>query len=228
MSPLLPLLPNSNYLRNRCKGFELNFKFPKSFRKMVPLHAPQFKRLRRSALLLGVSNALIIIMGIVIVFVVVVVAGGDSCKDKGVAPVIVAMMVSVIRISAMIATGIAQQHAASSILTTYTDLPDSQAAIRQQRRKKYRKLLLWTRIASVITMLQLLGAVFLLVSVTNLFHSDTTSSNCLRDIKLKVLMNYITQGFSQMVQSGNAPCLFFLWLLYLMWVQYNVLLEPMF
>ncbi|KAF3673502.1 putative V-type proton ATPase subunit e-like [Capsicum annuum] len=149
---------------------------------MVPLHAPQFKRLRRSALLLGVSNALIIIMGIVIVFVVVVVAGGDSCKDKGVAPVIVAMMVSVIRISAMIATGIAQQHAASSILTTYTDLPDSQAAIRQQRRKKYRKLLLWTRIASVITMLQLLGAVFLLVSVTNLFHSDTTSSNCLRGI----------------------------------------------
>ncbi|PHT28624.1 hypothetical protein CQW23_31757 [Capsicum baccatum] len=181
MSPLLPLLPNSNYLRNRCKGFELNFKFPKSFRKMVPLHAPQFNRLRRSALLLGVSNALIIIMGIVIV-VVVVVAGGDSCKDKGVAPVIVAMMVSVIRISAMIATGIAQQHTASSILTTYTDLPDSQAAIRQQRRKKYRKLLLWTRIASVITMLQLLGAVFLLVSVTNLFHSDTTSSNCLRGI----------------------------------------------
>ncbi|PHU21273.1 hypothetical protein BC332_06380 [Capsicum chinense] len=99
---------------------------------MVPLHAPQFNRLRRSALLLGVSNALIIIMGIVIV--VVVVAGGDSCKDKGVAPVIVTMMVSVIRISAMIATGIAQQHTASSILTTYTDLPDSQAAIRQQRR----------------------------------------------------------------------------------------------
>ncbi|KAF3626650.1 hypothetical protein FXO38_24012 [Capsicum annuum] len=71
---------------------------------MVPLHAPQFKRLRRSALLLGVSNVLSIIMGIVIV-IVVVVAGGDSCKDKGVAPVIVAMMVSVIRIGAMIATG---------------------------------------------------------------------------------------------------------------------------
>lgn len=39
---------------------------------------------------------------------------------------------------------------------------------------------MWTRIASVITVVQLLGAVFLLFSVTNLLHRDTTSSNCLR------------------------------------------------
>lgn len=51
--------------------------------------------------------------------------------------------------------------------------------------RKYRRLLLWTRIASVITILQLLGAVFLLFTVTNLLHHDTASNNCLRgNIKL--------------------------------------------
>ncbi|XP_055814044.1 uncharacterized protein LOC129883399 isoform X2 [Solanum dulcamara] len=53
---------------------------------------------------------------------------------------------------------------------------------RSVTQRKYRRLLLWTRIASVITVLQLLGAVFLLFSVTNLLHHDTASSNCLRGI----------------------------------------------
>lgn len=169
MSP--PLLPNPNKLRNRSsRGF------PKSFRKMLPLPAaPELKRLRRSALLLGISNALIIVMGAVIVIIV----ARSSCVGKDIAPVFSMMIVSFARIGAMIGTGIAQQHTASSILTSHTD---SQPAIRHQRRRKYRRLLLWTRIASVITMLQLLGAVFLLFSVTNLLHRDTTSSNCLRGI----------------------------------------------
>ncbi|KAH0638217.1 hypothetical protein KY289_038132 [Solanum tuberosum] len=175
MSPLLPLLPN---LRNRSKGFGLGLTFPNSFRKMVPLPAPELKRLRRSAVVLGVSNALIIIMGILIV----IVAHSTCGENDGTAPVILMLMVSIIRIGAMIGTGIAQQHTASSILTSQTDLPDSQVAIRQQRRRKYRRLLLWTRIASVITILQLLGAVFLLFTVTNLLHRDTASSNCLRGI----------------------------------------------
>ncbi|XP_060179453.1 uncharacterized protein LOC132609483 isoform X1 [Lycium barbarum] len=169
MSPLLPI-PKKSRNPRPFVGF-------KSFRKMVPIKAPEFKRLRRSALVLGVSNALIIIMGVVIVIV-----ARNSCGHKGIAPVIVLMVVSLTRICAMIGTGIAQQHTASSILTSQTDLPDSQAAIRHQRRRKYRRLLLWTRIASVITMVQLLGAVFLLFSVTNLFHRDTASSNCLRGI----------------------------------------------
>ncbi|MCE3049450.1 hypothetical protein HAX54_044833 [Datura stramonium] len=173
MSPLLPLLPNPKKFRNRSRGSGLGFTFP----KMVPLRAPELKRIRRSALILGVSNALIIIMGAVIVIV-----ARSSCGEKGIAPVFVIMMVSFIRIGAMIGTGIAQQRTASSILSSQTDMPDSQAAIRHQRRRKYRRLLLWTRIALVITVLQLLGAVFLLFSVTNLLHRDTTSSNCLRGI----------------------------------------------
>uniref|UniRef100_A0A3Q7IAN7 Uncharacterized protein n=1 Tax=Solanum lycopersicum TaxID=4081 RepID=A0A3Q7IAN7_SOLLC len=175
MSPLLPLLPN---LRNRSKGFGLGLKFPNSFRKMMPLPAPELKRLRRSAVVLGVSNALIIIMGILIV----IVAHSTCGENDGTSPVMVMIMVSFIRIGAMIGTGIAQQHTASSILTSQTDLPDSQIAIRQQRRRKYRRLLLWTRIASVITIMQLLGAVFLLFTVTNLLHHDTASNNCLRGI----------------------------------------------
>lgn len=178
MSPLIPLLPNPNILRNRSKGFGLGLTFPNSFRKMVPLPAPELKKLRRSAVILGVSNALIIILGTVIV----IVAHSTCGKNADSAPVFVIMMVSFIRIGAMIGTGIAQQHTASSILTCQSNLPDSQAAIRHQRRRKYRRLLLWTRIASVITMLQLLGAVFLLFSLTNLLHRDTASSNCLRGI----------------------------------------------
>lgn len=127
MSPLLPLLPN---LRNRSKGFGLGLKFPNSFRKMMPLPAPELKRLRRSAVVLGVSNALIIIMGILIV----IVAHSTCGENDGTSPVMVMIMVSFIRIGAMIGTGIAQQHTASSILTSQTDLPDSQIAIRQQRR----------------------------------------------------------------------------------------------
>nr|XP_016508025.1 PREDICTED: uncharacterized protein LOC107825659 [Nicotiana tabacum] len=182
MSPLLPLNPNPTKLRNRSKGLGLSFlKFSKikSFRKMVVplLEAPEFRKLRRSALVLGLSNALIIIMGTGIVIIT-----RYSCGEKDIAPVFVIMMASFVRIGAMIGTGIAQQDTASSILTSEADLPDSQAAIRHQRRRKYRRLLLWTRIASVITMVQLLGAVFLLVSVTNLLHRDSTSSNCLRGL----------------------------------------------
>ncbi|XP_016460829.2 uncharacterized protein LOC107784247 isoform X2 [Nicotiana tabacum] len=182
MSPLLPLYPNPTKLRNRSKGLGLSFlKFSKikSFRKMVVplLQAPEFRKLRRSALILGLSNALIIIMGAIIVIIT-----RYSCGEKDIAPVFVIMMASFVRIGAMIGTGIAQQDTASCILTSQSDLPDSQAAIRHQRRRKYRRLLLWTRIASVITVVQLLGAVFLLFSVTNLLHRDTTSSNCLRGL----------------------------------------------
>lgn len=80
--------------------------------------------------MLGVSNALIIIMGILIV----IVAHSTCGENDGTSPVMVMIMVSFIRIGAMIGTGIAQQHTASSILTSQTDLPDSQIAIRQQRR----------------------------------------------------------------------------------------------
>lgn len=97
---------------------------------MVPLPAPELKKLRRSAVILGVSNALIIILGTVIV----IVAHSTCGKNADSAPVFVIMMVSFIRIGAMIGTGIAQQHTASSILTCQSNLPDSQAAIRHQRR----------------------------------------------------------------------------------------------
>lgn len=143
MSPLLPLLPNPNNLRNRSKGFGLGLTFPNSFGKMVPLPAPELKRLRRSAVVLGVSNALIIIMGTVIV----IVARSTCGENDGIAPVFVIMMVSFIRIGAMIGTGIAQQHTASSILTSQTDLPDSQLAIRRQRRVIFNPFLFHSTVA---------------------------------------------------------------------------------
>nr|XP_016454778.1 PREDICTED: uncharacterized protein LOC107778961 [Nicotiana tabacum] len=101
---------------------------------VVPLlQAPKFRKLRRSALILGLSNALIIII-IIIMGTVIVIITRYSCGEKDIAPVFVIMMARFVRTGAMIGTGIAQQDTASSILTSQADLPDSQADIRHQKR----------------------------------------------------------------------------------------------
>ncbi|KAJ0977010.1 hypothetical protein J5N97_012484 [Dioscorea zingiberensis] len=81
-----------------------------------------------------------------------------------------------LRILSMVRAGKAQQATAETIIGSNADnlvAPDS--VVRQDRRMRYRRWLWWTRIGSAVTMLQFVGALYLMVVIAdNLYYYEKT------------------------------------------------------
>ncbi|KAM7461559.1 hypothetical protein LguiA_029680 [Lonicera macranthoides] len=140
---------------------------------MLMSRVSNFKKLRWSAVILGVLNMMVIILGIIIITLVY-----PTCRNGDIFPFLVVVLVSCVRIIAMIRTAIAQLETANLVLKSHGETPIVDALMRHERRKRYRRWLCWTRFATIITVLQLLGATHLLFHVGKHTSADQTSSSC--------------------------------------------------
>ncbi|CAM9003168.1 unnamed protein product [Rhodiola kirilowii] len=119
------------------------------------------KNLRYTSLVVGISNFLVIVLGGLLVLVT-----APLCGRGDVFIYLFITTAATVRIGAMVKIGIAQEATA----TTIVGVPASEDAsidnvVRQQRRVAYKRWLWWTRFALVMTVLQLLGAAFLMFNV---------------------------------------------------------------
>lgn len=104
------------------------------------------------------------------------------CGHDDVFPYTVTCLVAAIRIVAMIRTGIAQEATARMIASSPQEAPVVDAVIRHERRMRYKKWLWWTRIAMMITVLQLVVAIYLMFNVAKYVSQSGGSSDCVLEI----------------------------------------------
>nr|XP_004298040.2 PREDICTED: uncharacterized protein LOC101307112 isoform X3 [Fragaria vesca subsp. vesca] len=138
----------------------------------------KLKTLRWSAMVLGTANSLVFVVSsyfLVLPF--------PSC-DCGLLVMLVAVSIlAALRIGTMVQTGFAQEATAKTILEKPpADSSDiGEDASRPETRVRYKKWLWWTRFATVITVLQFIGAFYLLFHMVDyVIHSQNKiSSYCL-------------------------------------------------
>ncbi|CAO2820531.1 unnamed protein product [Amaranthus hypochondriacus] len=121
------------------------------------------KNLRKTSIVLGISNIGVIAMG----GALMVFEDERSCKRNQLLPFFIVMAVAGVRVLAMIRCAIEQQAAAIAVLGSS---PDASSALtdnlsRQQRRLKYKRWLWWTRLATIVTVVQFLSAMYLMFVV---------------------------------------------------------------
>ncbi|KAA8531338.1 hypothetical protein F0562_006047 [Nyssa sinensis] len=132
------------------------------------------KNLRWAAVIMGVSNVLVIILGVILMVLVY-----PSCGHADILPFLLILLASGVRIAAMIPTGIAQQATAMMILKSpAAETAVMDAVIRHETRMRYKRWLWWTRFVLVLTVLQFLGATYLMFIAAKHVFQDGTSSNC--------------------------------------------------
>ncbi|KAM7465520.1 hypothetical protein LguiB_013082 [Lonicera macranthoides] len=98
---------------------------------MLMSRVSNFKKLRWSAVILGVLNMMVIILGIIIITLVY-----PTCRNGDIFPFLVVVLVSCVRIIAMIRTAIAQLETANLVLKSHGETPIVDALMRHERRKK--------------------------------------------------------------------------------------------
>ncbi|XP_040374323.1 diacylglycerol lipase-beta isoform X4 [Rosa chinensis] len=134
----------------------------------------KLKNMRWSAMVLGTANSLVLILGIYFL-----VLAFPSC-DRGLLVMLVAVpFLAALRIATMVKTGSAQQATAKTVLEeSPADVLED--ASRPETRVRYKNWLWWTRFATVITVLQFVGASSLLFSMVNymIYSQNKASSYC--------------------------------------------------
>ncbi|XP_068665380.1 uncharacterized protein [Aristolochia californica] len=128
----------------------------------------KLKTVRWVAFLLGLLNLGVIVLGTFIILNVVGRCGGGS-----ILPLAALVVVSTIRILSMIGTAIAQEATATTIISQPVESSVVDAVIRHKRRIRYKRWLWWTRFGMIVTVLQFVGATYLLfVTVKNASYHD--------------------------------------------------------
>ncbi|XP_077211969.1 lipase class 3 family protein isoform X2 [Tasmannia lanceolata] len=133
----------------------------------------KLKSLRWVTIFLAVSNVGLIFLG---GFLMISVYPG--CSRGKILPVGVVTVVAFFRIMSMIGTGIAQEATASTIVSQQAESSVVNAVIRHQRRMRYKRWLWWTRFGMVITMLQFVGAAYLMIITIKYISYDDRSNGC--------------------------------------------------
>lgn len=137
------------------------------------------KNLRLAVIVLGLSNAVVVLLGGFLVILAY-----RSCDRRHVFPFVAVLLTAGIRIVAMVPSGIAQEATAKTILESPADSSPVvlDTVIRHERRMRYKKWIWWTRFAMVITVLQFVGATYLVFHMTKHISHDGTSSDCVLGI----------------------------------------------
>ncbi|XP_059447709.1 uncharacterized protein LOC132179091 isoform X4 [Corylus avellana] len=137
------------------------------------------KNLRWAVMVLGLSNAAVVLLGGFLVILAY-----RSCDRRHVFPFVAVSLIAGIRIVAIVPSGIAQEATAKTILESPAESPPAvlDAVIRHKRRMRYKKWLWWTRFAMVITVLQVVGATYLMFHITKHISHDGTSNDCVLGI----------------------------------------------
>ncbi|XP_038723843.1 diacylglycerol lipase-beta isoform X2 [Tripterygium wilfordii] len=130
-----------------------------------------FKSLRLSAVILGLCNLGVVIVGGYLVFL--------SCDRGRMVPVVAVSLAGALKIFAMVRSALAQQATARTILDSPLETTIADTVIRLQRRVRYKSWLWWSRFAVVITVLQVVGTTYLVFQLAKHISRDVTSTDCL-------------------------------------------------
>ncbi|XP_007033999.2 PREDICTED: sn1-specific diacylglycerol lipase beta isoform X1 [Theobroma cacao] len=151
------------------------------------------KSLRLTSIVLGACNLLVVVLGGILVAIAF-----PGCGHRKVLPLAMVSMLAAIKIGTMIKLGIAQEATAKTITDSPSETDVLDAVIRHDRRVKYKTWLWWSRFALVLTLLQILGAFYLLFYVARYLSQDGNSSQCFEGLaastgawKLKVMVVFM-------------------------------------
>ncbi|XP_016713892.2 uncharacterized protein [Gossypium hirsutum] len=155
------------------------------------------KSLRLISILIGLLNLLVVVLGGIVVAI-----SFPGCRPHKVLPIIVVSFFSAVRIGTMIGLGITQEATAKIITQNSSESQVLDAVIRQHRRVTYKAWLWWSRFAMVVTVLQILGAFYLIVNVATFVSEDVHfSTKCFvggfplsRAWKRKVMLSFLVMA----------------------------------
>ncbi|KAL1200329.1 hypothetical protein V5N11_034074 [Cardamine amara subsp. amara] len=143
----------------------------------------RLKRVRRTIMVLGVANVAVIVSGGVLTLV-----SNPDCDSAGqLFPLFAVCFAAAVKLAAMVKVGTTQELMAITIM-------DSPTQNSLQRKLKYKTWLWWTRFAMVITVLQFIGATYLMFRVAKFVSRDGMPSNCVLGLSLD------TRGWKQTLQ----------------------------
>ncbi|VYS45129.1 unnamed protein product [Arabidopsis thaliana] len=127
----------------------------------------RLKRVRRMIMVLGVVNFVVIVSGCVLTLV-----SDADCDSPGqLFPLFAVCFAAGVKLAAMVKVGTTQELMAMTIM-------DSPTQNNHQRKLKYKTWLWWTRFAMVITVLQFIGATYLLFRLAKYVSRDGLPRNC--------------------------------------------------
>ncbi|XP_010522217.1 PREDICTED: sn1-specific diacylglycerol lipase beta isoform X2 [Tarenaya hassleriana] len=124
------------------------------------------KRVRRTIMVLGIANLVVVVSGAVLALV-----ASPDCGRRDLFPLFAVCFLAGVKLAAMVKMGTAQELMAKSIM-------DSPTEINHERRLKYKTWLWWTRFAMVITVLQFIGATYLMFHVAKFVSHGGMPRNC--------------------------------------------------
>ncbi|GMJ01731.1 hypothetical protein like AT1G05790 [Hibiscus trionum] len=129
---------------------------------------------RFSSKILVFLNSMVLVLGCILVAVAFPV-----CSPHKVLPILLVTLLSFVRIGTMIRLGIAQEATARIITQTPPEGQVVDPVLRHNRRVKYKTWLWWSRFSMVLTIFQISGAFYLMISVAKYFSQDAyLSTGC--------------------------------------------------
>ncbi|XP_065867609.1 uncharacterized protein [Euphorbia lathyris] len=135
----------------------------------------KLKSLRIVSVILGSFNFIMFILGC---FLMVIVS--PSCHHQKLKiPLMAVSLAAGFRIFVMVLSAIAQAAIAKTIQDSLSQDSVMDSVIRLERRMRYKTWLGWSRFSIVITLLQIIGAIYLFSSVADFITHDGKSSHCL-------------------------------------------------
>ncbi|KAJ7957348.1 Sn1-specific diacylglycerol lipase beta [Quillaja saponaria] len=138
----------------------------------------RLENVRLITIILGISNVLVVVLGGVLIL-----QAYPECDGRYILPFVAVSFAACVRIGVMIQSGIAQEATARIVLETPSDSTTVvDAVIRQERRIRYKKWLLWTRFTVAITLLQFVCATYLILNMAHYVSAGRTSCNCVSGV----------------------------------------------
>ncbi|CAN1247844.1 hypothetical protein LINPERPRIM_LOCUS6513 [Linum perenne] len=135
------------------------------------MRALRLEKLRRTTIFLGLSNLTLIFVGGLMVAIVF-----QHCdRNEVLIPIYLVSLASISKIFTMVFTAIAQEATAKIIMESRTDID---SVNRVQKRVRYKRWLWWSRLAMVVTVLQLLSAFFLLFNTMHYISHNQPTTQC--------------------------------------------------
>ncbi|CAH2038815.1 unnamed protein product [Thlaspi arvense] len=143
----------------------------------------RLKRVRRTIMVLGVTNFAVIVSGGVLTLV-----SNPDCDSAGqLFPIFAVCIAAGVKLAAMVKVGTTQELMAMTIM-------DSPTQNSLERKLKYKTWLWWTRFAMVITVLQFIGATYLMFPVAKFVSHDGMPRDCVLGLSPD------TRGWKQTLQ----------------------------
>ncbi|KAK4566880.1 hypothetical protein RGQ29_002938 [Quercus rubra] len=141
---------------------------------------PSLKKLRWATIILGTSNMVVVLLGVLLVIL-----AHSSCDFQYLVPFVAVSVGSGFRLVVMVQCGLAQYATAQAIL-------DSPSSAIVDRRRRYKTWIRWSRFALVITVLQFVGAIYLVFHVAK--HKSQFDDGKFKDCFLGMISNRSSWG----------------------------------